>query len=254
VAPKNERFLDLFTGPAIDYIELTAAAAPTLQHLKKKKNMRDQQSSPSSRTRVRRGATLADYDLSTLHAIVDAAWLCHVAFHDGACTHCIPTACWREDDYLYIHGSNGSRMVRRLLDDSEACVTITHLDGLVLARSAFSHSMNYRSAMVYGRFEAVDGDGKRMAMEAFMEKILPGRQADVRPGNEQEYAATTVLRIPLAEAACKVRTGGPNDDEADLAWPAWAGVLPLEQLRAAPVPDERNSLPAPEYVRAWSAS
>jgi nitroimidazol reductase NimA-like FMN-containing flavoprotein (pyridoxamine 5'-phosphate oxidase superfamily) len=216
--------------------------------------MSDQQTSPSSRTRVRRSANRADYDAATLHAVVDAAWLCHVAFHDGESTHCIPTACWRAGGYLYIHGSNGSRMVKRLLGDCQACVTITHLDGLVLARSAFNHSMNYRSAVIYGRFEAVDGDDKRVALEAFMEKILPGRQADVRPGNEQEYAATTVLRIALSEAACKVRTGGPEDDEADLAWPAWAGVLPLEQVRTAPVPDEGNIVPAPDYIRAWSAS
>jgi nitroimidazol reductase NimA-like FMN-containing flavoprotein (pyridoxamine 5'-phosphate oxidase superfamily) len=215
--------------------------------------MSDQQISPSSRTRVRRSANRADYDVTTLYAIIDAAWLCHVAFHDGASTHCIPTASWRDEGYLYIHGSNGSRMMKRLLDGCEACVTITHLDGLVLARSAFNHSMNYRSAVIYGRFEAVAEEGKRAAMEAFMEKILPGRQADVRPGNEQEYAATTVLRIALSEAACKVRTGGPKDDEADLAWPAWAGVLPLAQVRTAPIADERNSVPTPGYVHAWSA-
>lgn len=205
---------------------------------------------PTDRTRIRRVATNAHYDCATLHAIIDDAYLCHVAFSDDKGTHCIPTACWREKDYLYIHGSNGSRMVKRLLE-SACCVTITHLDGLVLARSAFSHSMNYRSAMIYGRFEKVAGAGARHAMEAFMEKIVPGRQADVRPGSDKEYAATTVLRITLEEAACKVRSGGPNDDEEDRDWPAWAGVLPFKRARAAPVVDPACGLAAPGYVLRW---
>lgn len=205
---------------------------------------------PTDRTRVRRVATNAHYDSATLHAIIDDAYLCHIAFSDEKGAHCIPTACWREEGHLYIHGSNGSRMVKRLLD-SECCVTITHLDGLVLARSAFSHSMNYRSAMVYGRFEKVEGAEARHAMEAFMEKIVPGRQADVRPGSDKEYAATTVLRIPLTEAACKIRCGGPNDDEEDLSWPAWAGVLPFEHARTTPVVDPACGLEAPDYVLRW---
>jgi nitroimidazol reductase NimA-like FMN-containing flavoprotein (pyridoxamine 5'-phosphate oxidase superfamily) len=205
---------------------------------------------PSARTRIRRVATNAHYDSATLHAIIDDAYLCHIAFGDASGAHCIPTACWREGDYLYIHGSNGSRMLKRLMD-GECCVTITHLDGLVLARSAFSHSMNYRSAMVYGRFEVVEGADARHAMEVFMDKLLPGRQADIRPGSDKEYAATTVMRIPLTEAACKVRTGPPNDDEEDLSWPAWAGVLPFSQARLAPVADPACVLEAPDYVRRW---
>lgn len=208
---------------------------------------------PSDRTRIRRIATNAHYDNATLHAIIDDAYLCHIAFSDGKGAHCIPTACWREGDYLYIHGSNGSRMVKRLVE-SECCVTITHLDGLVLARSAFSHSMNYRSAMVYGRFEKVAGADARQAMEAFMEKIVPGRQADVRPGSDKEYAATTVLRISLAEAACKVRSGGPDDDEGDLNWPAWAGVLPMARIPLAPQPAPDCGIEAPAYVRGWQHS
>ena len=207
--------------------------------------------SPTDRTRVRRGANNARYDAATLHAIIDDAYLCHIAFSDGAGVHCIPTACWRAGGNLYIHGSNGSRMVKRLLE-SDACVTITHLDGLVMARSAFNHSMNYRSAMVYGRFELVgDETAKRQAMEAFMEKLVPGRQAEVRPGNDKEYAATTVLRIGLAEAACKMRTGGPNDDAEDMAWPVWTGVLPFARSRPAPVADPACGIDAPEYVRGW---
>ncbi|MGV7208103.1 pyridoxamine 5'-phosphate oxidase family protein [Oxalobacteraceae bacterium A2-2] len=206
---------------------------------------------PSARTRIRRVAKNANYDGATLHAIIDAAYLCHIAFGDEQGMHCIPTACWRQGDHLYIHGSNGSRMLKRLAE-SQACVTITHLDGLVMARSAFSHSMNYRSAMIYGRFEVVrDEAERRRAMETFMEQLVPGRQAEVRPGNDKEYAATTVLRIALDEAGCKCRSGGPNDDEEDLAWPAWAGVLPFAQQRQPAVTDPRCGLAVPGYVEAW---
>jgi nitroimidazol reductase NimA-like FMN-containing flavoprotein (pyridoxamine 5'-phosphate oxidase superfamily) len=206
---------------------------------------------PSPRTQVRRIARNASYDSAVLHAIVDAAYVCHVAFGDAHGLHCIPTACWRSGGYLYIHGSNGSRMLKQL-GEQDCCVTITHLDGLVLARAAFNHSMNYRSAMVYGRFEAVDEAHKRAAMEAFMEHLAPGRQAQVRAGNDQEYAATTVMRIALAEAACKIRSGPPQDDEEDMHIAAWAGVLPLVQSRGVPLPDAHCTVPAPEHVRAWS--
>jgi len=207
--------------------------------------------SPTDRTRIRRVATNAHYDTATLHAIVDDAYLCHIAFSDSKGAHCIPTVCWRESDHLYIHGSNGSRMVKHLLEN-ECCVTITHVDGLVLARSAFNHSMNYRSAMIYGRFAAVEGDAARSAMEALMEKLAPGRQAEIRPGSDKEYAATTVLRIPLTEAACKIRSGGVEDDEEDLSWPVWAGVLPWARTPLPAQPDAACTLPAPAYVQAWS--
>jgi nitroimidazol reductase NimA-like FMN-containing flavoprotein (pyridoxamine 5'-phosphate oxidase superfamily) len=205
---------------------------------------------PSSRTQIKRIARNASYDPALLHAIVDAAWVCNIAFSDEHGTHCIPTACWRSGEHLYIHGSNGSRMLKRLAEQ-ECCVTITHVDGLVLARAAFNHSMNYRSAMIYGRFEIVDEAGKRPAMEDFMEHLAPGRQAEVRPGNDQEYAATTVMRMPLAEAVCKTRSGPPRDDEEDLEIAVWAGVLPIAQGRGAPVVDECCAVEAPAYVRRW---
>lgn len=209
-------------------------------------------SAPTERTRIRRIATNANYQSATLHAIIDAAWLCHIAFHDDSGSHCIPTACWREGDHLYIHGSNGGRLVKLLSQGVQACVTVTHLDGLVLARAAFNHSMNYRSAMIYGQFERVDGDAaKRAAMDAFMDKISPGRAADVRPGNDKEFAATTVMRIALTEAACKVRTGGPKDDAEDMDIAAWVGELPFAHARAAPVPHETCNVEEPEYVAAW---
>ncbi|GAA5230942.1 pyridoxamine 5'-phosphate oxidase family protein [Massilia kyonggiensis] len=208
---------------------------------------------PSTRTQVKRTARNASYDPALLHAIVDAAYICHIAFADAHGTHCIPTACWRSGDYLYIHGSNGSRMLQRLTEQ-DCCVTITHVDGLVLARSAFNHSMNYRSAMVYGRFEIIGEPAKRQALADFMEHLAPGRQAEIRAGSDKEFAATTVMRIALLEAACKVRTGPPNDDEEDMHIAAWAGVLPLHEARGMPVPDAHCTVPAPAYVRDWATS
>ena len=205
---------------------------------------------PSDRTRIRRIAENAHYDASTLHAILDAAYVCHVAFADDKGTHCIPTACWREGDHLYIHGSNGGRLIKLLAQGTQACVTVTHIDGLVLARSAFNHSMNYRSAMVYGQFEKVDE--KAAALDTFMRHLAPGREHEARPGNSKELAATTVMRISLAEAACKVRTGGPNDDAEDMGVAAWAGVLPLVQQRGVPVADPLCTVPAPAYVQRWA--
>lgn len=207
---------------------------------------------PSDRTRVRRIAELAHYDRATLHAIIDAAYMCHVAFSDDKGTHCIPTACWRQREHLYIHGSNGGRLIKLLQKGVQACVAITHLDGLVLARSAFNHSMNYRSAVVYGCFERVeDKDG---ALATFMEHIAAGRQAEIRMGSDKEFAATTVMRLALDEAACKVRSGPPVDDEADLSHPAWAGVLPLVLQALPPVVDPLCTVAPPDYVQEWGAS
>jgi len=209
-------------------------------------------SAPSPRTRIRRSPENAAYDRSTLYAIVDQAYLCQIAFSDVHGTHCIPMACWRMDDHLYIHGSNGGRLIRHLAGGAQVCVTITHLDGLVLARSAFNHSMNYRSATIYGRFEAVRDDAhKRASLACFMEGLAPGRQAEIRPGNDKEHAATTVLRLPLAEAACKQRSGGPIDDEDDLGVAAWVGVLPLRLQRGVPQASTDCRAAAPDYVRAW---
>lgn len=205
---------------------------------------------PSSRTRVRRVATNAVYENAAVHAIVDDAYICHIAFTDEHGTHNIPTACWREGNHLYIHGSNGSRMLKRLVEQ-DVCVTITHVDGLVLARSAFSHSMNYRSAMIYGRFEKVPDELKAETLATFMEALVPGRQADTRPGSANELAATTVLRIALDEAACKVRTGGATEEEGDELLPHWAGVLPLRRVRERPVRNDDCSATLPGYISRW---
>ncbi|MFC0398018.1 pyridoxamine 5'-phosphate oxidase family protein [Paraburkholderia rhizosphaerae] len=205
---------------------------------------------PSERTRVRRVAQRGRYDRETLHAIVDAAYVCHVAFADEHGVHCIPTACWREGDHLYIHGSNGSRMLKLATHGAQICVTITHLDGLVLARSAFHHSMNYRSAVIYGVFDIVEGAAKAAALDTFVEKIAPGRSREVRPGDINELAATTVLRVAIDEAAAKIRTGGPRDDEADMTREVWAGVLPLAMRPRTPIIDAAPS-GTPDYVRQW---
>ena len=190
---------------------------------------------PSDRTRIRRIAENAAYDRETLYAIIDEAYLCQIAFADARGTHCIPMACWREDDYLYIHGSNGGRLVKQLLGGTQVCVNITHLDGLVLARSALHHSMNYRSVVIYGRFEAVTEPAYKLAsLRAFIDGLYPGRWDTLRPINDKELNATTVLRIALDEASAKVRDWGVKDDEEDLQWPVWAGVIPLRTVTGAP--------------------
>jgi len=211
----------------------------------------EETNSPSSpRTRVRRVPQRGRYDRATLEAIIDDAYVCHIAFADAEGVHNIPTACWREGNHLYVHGSNGSRMLRLAATGAQVCITVMHLDGLVLARSAFNHSMNYRCAIIYGVFEVVPEARKAAALDAFMETLAPGRSQHARPGNAKELAATTVLRIALDEASCKVRAGGPNDDEEDLALPVWAGVLPMALAPRAPI---AAAAPAgiPEYVRDW---
>ncbi|HIH2747480.1 pyridoxamine 5'-phosphate oxidase family protein [Burkholderia aenigmatica] len=208
--------------------------------------------SPTSRTTIRRLPELANRDRTMLRRIVDEAYVCHIAFGAGEDTHCIPTAHWRRGDYLYIHGSNGSRMIKALSAGAQASVAITLLDGLVLARSAFNHSMNYRSAVIYGQFERVEGSAdKLLALDALMDKIAPGRKHDARPGNEKELHATSMLRIPLAEAAVKVSDSMPSDKDEDLALAVWTGILPLKTTRGAPVHADGN-MPVPDYVRNWA--
>ncbi|KAG8155331.1 pyridoxamine 5'-phosphate oxidase family protein [Burkholderia catarinensis] len=210
--------------------------------------------SPTSRTTIRRLPELANHDRTLLSRIVDEAYVCHIAFNAGQDTHCIPTAHWRRDDDLYIHGSNGSRMIKALSAGAPASVAITLLDGLVLAKSAFNHSMNYRSAVIYGQFDMVEGRAEKLAaLDALMDKIAPGRKHEARPGNEKELNATSVLRISLAEAAVKVGDSLPSDKEEDLALAVWTGILPLKTARGAPVhADGNDNVPVPDYVRNWA--
>lgn len=182
---------------------------------------------PSPRTEVRRKSDRADYDRATIEAIVDEALICTIAFQHGGSVHCLPTSCWRTGDHLYIHGANNSRMAQALLA-GECSVCIAHLDGLVLARSAFHHSMNFRSVVIYGRFEEViDPDYKLAAFNAFVDFVSPGRSTLVREPSAAEISGTKLLRISLHEAAAKMRSGGVIDADDDMAVPVWAGVVPL---------------------------
>jgi nitroimidazol reductase NimA-like FMN-containing flavoprotein (pyridoxamine 5'-phosphate oxidase superfamily) len=200
-----------------------------------------QTTAPSARTEVRRKPQRGHYDSTTTQAIIDAAFLCHIAFTDQGCTHCLPTACWRDGEFLYIHGANNSRLTNALLA-GECSVCISHLDGLVMARSAFRHSMNYRSVVIYGQFVTVDAEkDKKIAMTVFLEHVSPGRNAVVRPPSAAELSGTRILRIPLAEAAAKIRNWGVEDNAEDMNIPVWAGVIPLTMQVGIPQPETGNA-------------
>jgi len=189
---------------------------------------------PTDRTRVRRLPARANYDLTAINAILDEALFATIAFSDGENVHAIPTAIWREDQHAYIHGSNGSRLLKMLGSGAQACVSVTHIDGLVLARSAFHHSMNYRSVCIYGTFEFVEEENKNAHLRYFLEHWMPGRWQHVRAPDKNELAATALMRIPLTEAVLKSRSGDPKDDGGDMQHPVWAGVLPLERQWQSP--------------------
>jgi hypothetical protein len=206
------------------------------------------------RSTVRRLPDRARYDRATVNAILDEGLVCHVGFEDEGQPYVIPSVYARQGDRLVIHGSAASRMVKVLAAGAPACVTVTLLDGLVLARSAFHHSMNYRSVVVLGRArEIVDPDEKRRALEAVVEHVAPGRAGSVRAPNGKELRATRVVAIPLDEASAKVRTGPPKDDEEDYELPVWAGELPLRLQPLALVPDPRlgPAIPTPPHVTGW---
>jgi nitroimidazol reductase NimA-like FMN-containing flavoprotein (pyridoxamine 5'-phosphate oxidase superfamily) len=195
------------------------------------------QTAPSPRTCIHRKPQRGHYDAATIAAIIDDALICQIAFTDGGSVHCLPTACWRIGDALYVHGANNSRLTQTLLT-AECAVCIAHVDGLVLARSAFHHSMNFRSVVIYGRFTAVDeAHDKQAALAAFVDHVSPGRSRRVRPPNAGELAGTRVLRLPLTEAAAKIRNWGVEDDDGDLGLPVWAGVVPLAIGSNEPQPE-----------------
>ena len=210
---------------------------------------------PTERTQVKRLPKRGVYDRAAIHKILDEGFLCHVGFVVDGQPYVIPTGYARAGDTLYIHGSAASRMLRTLSQGVAVAVTVTLVDGLVLARSAFHHSMNYRSVVVLGTATAVeDSAAKTEALRAFTEQVAPGRWAEIRWPTEQALKATTVLALALTEASAKVRTGPPIDDEEDYALPVWAGVLPLDLTPRAPIADPR--LPAgisvPGYVTNYS--
>ena len=206
-------------------------------------------SAPSPRSRVRRAPKRGAYDRATIDAILDEALVCHVGLvDDEGQPYVIPTLHARIGDWVYIHGSTASRLVRTLGAGAPACLTVTLLDGLVLAKSTFHHSMNYRSVVLLGRMELVsDIQDRRAALDAFVEQMIPGRTADARGANAKELKATQVLRMDLNEAGAKVRTGPPVDDPADEALPVWSGVVPLTLLPGEIIGDPDP----PDYVRNW---
>ena len=210
---------------------------------------------PTPRTRIRRVPKRAVYERETVEAILDEGLVCHLAFVHLGQPFCIPTIHARAGDTVYLHGSAASRMMRTLAAGAPACLTVTHVDGLVLARSAFHHSLNYRSAVVMGALRPVDEPEEKMAaLEALTERLVPGRWPEIRWPNRKELKATSVLALPLDEASAKVRAGGPVDDDEDYALPVWAGVVPLTFEPGVPEPDERLAAgaPVPEHVTGWS--
>ncbi|MGE5125063.1 MAG: pyridoxamine 5'-phosphate oxidase family protein [Betaproteobacteria bacterium] len=212
------------------------------------------QRGPSPRTTVRRLPDRARYDRETIESILDEGFVCHVGFVDGGQPFVIPTAYARIGDRVAVHGSAASRMIRALAGGAPACLTVTLLDGIVLARSGFHHSLNYRSVVVVGTAQEIaDAAEKRSALDAIVEHVVPGRTAEVRPPSENELRATRVVALRLDEASAKLRTGPPKDDAEDLALACWAGELPLRLVALEPVPDPqlRPGLAPGESVTAW---
>jgi nitroimidazol reductase NimA-like FMN-containing flavoprotein (pyridoxamine 5'-phosphate oxidase superfamily) len=193
---------------------------------------------PTERTRLRRRPNRGAFEADTIHAILDEGFVCHIGFVVEGQPHVIPTGYARRGEEIYVHGSSASRMLRALGDGIDVCLTVTLVDGLVLARSAFHHSMNYRSVVVFGKARLVTDDREKVeALRCFTDHIVPGRWPDLRPVTDQELCATSVLALPIREASAKIRTGPPLDAAEDHAWPVWAGVVPLYTRPGEPVPD-----------------
>ncbi len=209
---------------------------------------------PTSRTTVKRLPARASYDVDVVYSVLDEALICHVGFVVDGAPRVIPTIHTRVGEVLYLHGSPANHMLRTLKGGVEVCVTVTLLDGLVLARSSFHHSMNYRSVVILGRAEqVVDVDEKRLALDALVDHVAAGRSGEARSPNDHELRSTLVLSLPLVEVSAKVRTGPPVDDPEDLDLPVWAGVLPLRTIPDTPIPDALLGDVAPSpVVTAWS--
>lgn len=210
---------------------------------------------PTPRVRVRRAPKRGIYDRDQIHAILDEAIVCHVGFVFDGQPYVIPTLHARVGDVLYLHGSTASRMVRTLASGVPCCVTATLLDGVVLARSAFHHSANYRSVTVLGQAKLVEDEGDRMrALEAFTDQLVPGRWEHVRPPSRKEMKGTQILALALDEASAKARTGPPVDDDEDMNSDVWAGVVPLALTARAPQRDPQlaDGIDLPSHVRRWT--
>jgi nitroimidazol reductase NimA-like FMN-containing flavoprotein (pyridoxamine 5'-phosphate oxidase superfamily) len=208
----------------------------------------------TERTRLRRLPKRGSFDRQTVYSILDEAFICHIGFTVNGQPYVIPTAFGRIENDLYIHGSSASRMLRTLSGGVEMCFTTTLVDGLVIARSAFHHSINYRSVVVLGKATLVtDLDERNRALEAVTNHIVPSRWADVRWPNELELKATSVLKLPIDEASAKIRTGPPIDDDEDYELDVWAGVLPLKFATGAPLDDEKlkDGITVPENIAKY---
>lgn len=217
-------------------------------------NHTKQQLTPTQRSQIKRKSKRGNYETQVIYNILDEALICHVGFTVNNQPFVIPTAYGRINDKLYIHGSPASRMLRTLTKGIEVCVTVTLLDGLVLARSAFHHSMNYRSVVIFGTATLInDPEEKFVALQAFTEHVIPQRWQQIRQPNKQELQGTMVLSLPLTEASAKIRTGNPIDDEPDYDLPVWAGVLPLQTVAGKPIADERliEGVEIPDYVENY---
>jgi hypothetical protein len=210
-------------------------------------------SNPTARTRVVREPERGVYDRETVNQILDEGLMCHVGFVADGQPYVIPTLYGRDGNVLYLHGSVASRMLRNLQQGVPVCVTVTLVDGFVLARSVFNHSMNYRSVVILGKATLVDDPKEKLAaLRSVSEHVLPQRWDDARQPVEKELKVTSVLRIPIEEFSAKVRVGPPHDDEADYSFPTWAGVVPLETTTGAPIPDERCRREFPKYLKNYS--
>lgn len=209
---------------------------------------------PTEKTTITRLAKRGSHDTETIHAILDEALVCHVSYVLDGQPFIIPTGYCRIGNKIYLHGSVGSHFFRELAKGADVCVAVTLLDGLVLARSAFHHSVNYRSVVVFGKTQLVDNEEEKwLSLERFTEHMVPGRWAEARQPNKSEMTKTMVISIPLEEASAKIRTGGVSDDPEDMELDVWAGVLPLKLLPQLPVADEhlKTGMPVPGYVENY---
>ncbi len=204
---------------------------------------------PSERTRVRRLPERGDYDEGTIHSILDEALVCHIGLVTDTGPVVIPTLFGRIGSTIYVHGSPGSRLLRAIRDGAEVSVAVSIVDGIVLAKSLFHHSVNYRSVVAFGTGRVVEGDDALDGLRAITEHSVPGRWDDARRPNDKEMRATRVIAIEIDEASAKIRTGPPHDDAEDLDLPVWTGVVPVTLERGDPLPDEHANVELPEYLR-----
>ena len=205
----------------------------------------------TERSEVKRMKERGIYDRQAVNAILDAGFMCHVAYTIDGHPYCTPTLFWRSGDHVYWHGSSVSRFLKQATGHP-ACLTVTHVDGFVLARSAFNHSMNYRSVMLFGQVEEVTGPAKLVQLKVMVDHLFPGRWDELRPVTDKELNTTTVLRMAIDEGSAKVRDGDPSDNKADYELPIWAGVVPLRQSMGPAIPDPANlpGVEMPAHIRS----